>query len=137
MHYKLLLDPGHFLGPQDFPKPTEVTISRAVSEEIAGKGDEKSDGKKYPMLYLKDKDGNEYPRKLKIAKTVLHGLSLLLGTDIDQWKDKKIVLYATWCMSFGEKEECVRPQFPSDIRSKITKYCKKRGVSPSCYEITN
>jgi hypothetical protein len=132
-HYKTLLDPGEFLGAQDFPAEREVTISRVVAEDMEDR-DSKSK-KRYPMLYIKAKDGSEYPRKFKVPKSVLYGLSLLLGTDIDTWKDQKITLFAGKCLSFGEVEECIRVRFPQEIEGRIYKWLKKRKASRSAYLI--
>lgn len=132
-HYRALLDPGLFLGPADFAKEREVTISRVVREEIPARdGEEKQSS---PMLYIRAKDGTEYPRKLKVPKSVLYGLSLLLGTETDAWVGKRITIFAAWCMSFGEREECLRVRFPAQIESGIRKWLKKRKASPSCYMI--
>jgi hypothetical protein len=132
-HYKTLLDPGIFLGPQDFPKPRAVKISRIVREQLPERdGDEK---KAAPMLYMTAKDGSEYPRKMKLPKSVLYGLSEMLGTDTDAWVGKEITIFAAKCMSFGDVEECLRVQFPPDIDAKIRKWLKKRKANPSAYMI--
>lgn len=133
-HYKTLLDPGEFLGPQDFPTEREVTISRTVAEDMDDRED-KTKKKRCPMIYVKTKDGSEYARKFKVPKSVLYGLSLLLGTDTDAWKDQKITLFAAKCMSFGDVEECLRVRFPADIEQKIYKWLKKRKASRSAYLI--
>lgn len=132
-HYRALLDPGIFVGPADFPKEREVTISRVVREEIPARdGEEKQSS---PMLYFLGKNGAEYQRKLKVPKSVLYGLSLLLGTETDAWVGKKVTIFAAWCMSFGEREECLRVRFPQQIETGIRKWLKKRKASPSCYMI--
>jgi hypothetical protein len=132
VHYKALLDPGEFLGPQDFQTEREVTISRAVAEGLADR-DDKTKTKRCPMIYIKTKDGGEYPRKFKVPKSVLYGLSLLLGTETDAWAGQKITIFSTFCMSFGDKEECLRVRFPAEIDQKIRKWLKKRKASPSAY----
>lgn len=135
-HYKLLLDPAKFLSDADFtPEGREVTISRITREQMPErKGEEKQSA---PMLYVKAKDGGEYPRPYKVPKSVLYGLSLLLGTDTDGWKDKKITLFSAFCMSFGDREPCVRVRFPAEIDQSIRKWLKKRKASPSAYIISN
>ncbi len=95
--------------------------------------EKKGSTKRCPMIYVLQKDGAEYPRKLKVPKSVLHGLSLLLGTDTDAWIGKKITLFAAYCMSFGDKEECIRVRFPDAIDGAIRKWLRKRKSSPSCY----
>lgn len=132
MHYRKLLDPGEFLGPQDFPKEREVTIARVTSEKMKAREEGKSDTLA-PMIFILDKDGKEYSRKFKIPKSVLHGLSLLLGTETDAWVGKKITLFSAKCLSFGDVEECIRVRFPAEIDGKIRKWLKKRKASASAY----
>lgn len=131
-HYRALLDPGKFLGVQDFPpEGKEVTISRIAREKMPERKGEETQHS--PMLYIKTKDGAEYPRCYKVPKSVLHGLSLLLGTETDAWSGQKITLFSAECMSFGDREPCVRVRFPADIDAKIRKWMKKRGASVSAY----
>jgi hypothetical protein len=131
-HYKNLLDPSRYLGSQDFtPEGREVTISRAVREKMAARPGEPEQSA--PMLYILQKDGVEYPRPYKVPKTVMFGLSLLLGTETDNWKGQKITLYSAYCMSFGEKEPCIRLRFPDAVEEAIRKWLKKRKVNPSAY----
>jgi hypothetical protein len=141
MHYKKLLDPGIYLGPQDFfDGPKKLTISRAVRESIETKGDagdskspQTAPKQSAPMLYFIH-NGVELPRRYKIPATVLYGLSLLLGKDCDQWHGKDIVIEVCKCMSFGEIEDCLRVQFPAEIEDKIHKYLKKRKLNVKCYK---
>lgn len=130
-HWKTLLDPSRYLQAQDFPQPREVTIARVVREELPAREGEPRQSA--PMLYLTGKDGKEYTRPLKLAKSVLYGMSCYLGTDTDTWAGKKITLYAARCLAFGEAEDCVRCQFPSEIESKIYTWLKKRRASRSAY----
>lgn len=130
-HYKKLLDPGTFLGPQDFPADKTVVISRVVREKMPAKGEEEA--KEAAVLYIKSADGSEYPRFYKLPKSVLYGLSLELGPDIDAWPGKSIVMFAAKCMSFGEVEECVRIRFSAENEAKVKKWMKKRGASVAAY----
>jgi len=130
-HYKTLLDPAKYLSPQDFPKEREVTISRMTREKLPKRdGDPEQSA---PMLYVKDKEGKEYPRPLKVPKSVLHGLSLWFGVETDEWVGKQIPIFAARCLAFGEIEECLRVRFPDDIDGKVRKWLKKRKASPSAY----
>ena len=129
-HYKALLDPGVFVGPQDFTTDKTITISRVVREDMPKRdGEDKTSS---PMMYFSHA-GAELPRKYKVPKSVLYGLSLLYGTDIDQWVGKSVTLFAAKCMSFGEVEECVRIRFSEEIDSKIFKWLKKRKANRSAY----
>ncbi len=134
-HYKSLLDPAKYLGPVDFPTEREVTISRVVREKLPARDGEET--KSAPMLYIKAKDGAEYTRPLKVPKTVLHGLALMLGVDHDKWVTQKITVFATRCLAFGEIEECLRVRFPGEIEVKVKAWLKKRKASPSAYMIAD
>lgn len=130
-HYRNLLDPGKFLGAQDFLPEREVTISRVIREKLpAREGEPEASA---PMLYVLTKTGTEYARPLKLPKSVLYGLSLLLGSETNAWIGKKITPFAATCMAFGAEEECVRVRFPADIERKIRQWLKKRKVNPKAY----
>lgn len=133
-HYRSLLDPGEFLGPQDFPKPTPRTICRVASERMKAREEGKSDTLA-PVLFFKDKEGKEYPRRFKVPKSVLYGLSILLGTETDAWVGKSITVFKARCMSFGDIEECLRVEFPPEIDDKIRKWLKKRKASAQAYMV--
>lgn len=131
-HYKTLLDPGLFIGPQDFPNDKTLTISRCIREAIPKREGEESTAS--PMMYFTHA-GAELPRKYKLPKSVLYGLSLMFGTDLEDWSGKQVTLFATECMSFGEVEECIRVRFPNEIDIKIKKWLKKRKANPAAYMI--
>jgi len=134
-HWKTFMDPGKFLGPADFGNEgREVTISRIAREKMPKRdGEEEKSG---TMLYIQTKDGSEYPRAFKVPKSVMYGLSLHLGTDAAAWIGKRVHIFAAMCMSFGEKEECLRIRFPADVDDRIRKWLKKRKASPMAYMIT-
>lgn len=129
MHYRALLNPTDFIGPQDCDSPFTATISRVVREVVQEGKPEKA-----PIMYFKNGEG-EAPKKFKVPKSVMYGLSLTFGNDVDTWVGQTIELYKAWCMSFGEEEECVRVRFAPDIDTKIRKWLKKRGASPNAYMI--
>ncbi len=134
-HYKTLLDPGIFVGPQDFQTDKTVAVSRIVREAMPARDGDK-EAQSGCMLYFMA-GGKELARKYKVPKSVLYGLSLTFGTDIDAWAGKDVTLFAAKCMSFGELEECVRIRFEPAIDAKIRKWLKKRKASPSAYMVTN
>lgn len=133
MHYKQLLDPGKFLGPQDFTAERDITISRVVREKMPRRDNEPEQSA--PMLYIVAKDGSEYVRPYKVPKSVMYGLSLAYGTEVDAWKGQKIGMFAAKCMSFGEVEECLRLRFSPEIDAKIRKWMKKRKANGAAYMI--
>lgn len=134
-HYRNLLDPGEFLGVQDFPADKEVTISRIIREKMPKRDNEKETAS--PMLYIKGKDGAEYPRKFKVPKSVLYGLSELMGAETDAWVGQKITIFSTRCMAFGEIEPCLRVRFPDAIDGKVRKWLKKRKANPNAYMVAD
>lgn len=131
-HYKALLDPSEFIGPQDFPTPKALTISRVVREAL--KRAEEGGKSGAPMMYFTH-GGKELPRKYKVPSGVMYALSLMYGSDVDQWVGKTVTLYAAQCLSFGDVEECVRPEIPPEIERKVLAWYKKRKASPKAYII--
>lgn len=139
-HWKTLLDPGIFIGPQDFPTDKTVKISRVVREKMpARKKDdgevEAEDQAGVMMYFIAGNPPKELARKYKVAKSVMYGLSLTFGTDTDAWIGKDVTLFAAKCLSFGDVEECVRIRFSEQVDAKIRKWLKKRKASPSAYMI--
>jgi hypothetical protein len=130
-HYRKLMPPGEFLGPQDFEAPREVTISRVA---IANMPERDGKVEQACCMWIMQKDGAEYPRRLKLPKTVLFAFSLVLGTDSDAWTGQKITLKAAWCLSFGELEECVRPVLTAEQTALVIKRLKKRKTNSKVWE---
>lgn len=131
-HYKTLLDPSEFVGPQDFPKPKALTISRVVREQL--KRSEEGGKTGAPMMYFAH-GGAELPRKYKVPNGVMFALSLVHGSDVDAWVGKTVTLFAAKCLSFGDVEECVRPELPPEVERKVLAWYKKRKASPRAYII--
>ena len=125
-HYRTLLNPTDFIGPQDVEQPRKLTISSIAREEVKA-----GEAEKAPMMYFE-----KAPKKFKVPKSVMYALNLHFGSDVEQWIGKEITLYKAQCMSFGETEECVRIQLPDEIHTKVKKWLKKRGASPSAYLIS-
>ena len=130
-HYRKLMPPGEFLGPQDFETPREVTISRVAIVDMPARDDKIE---KACCMWITQKDGAEYPRRLKLPKTVLFALSLVLGTESDAWTGQKITLKAAWCLSFGDLEECVRPVLTNEQTALVIKRLKKRKTNSKVWE---
>jgi hypothetical protein len=130
-HYKKLFPATDFLGPQDFPEPKEVTISRVAASDMPER-----DGKKErrPCLWIMDAKGAEYPRKLKLPKSVLTVFAWMFGPHLEDWVGQKITLKAAWCLSFGEVQECVRPALDDATTGKIKKWLKTQKSSPHAWE---
>ena len=133
MHYKKLLDPGKFLGPQDFEADREITIARMSRDKMPAREGEPVTSA--PMLYITTKDGGEYERPYKVPKSVLYGLSLTFGPDTEKWAGQKITIFSAKCLAFGEVEECLRIRFSAEVDSKILKWLKKRKANAKAYMI--
>lgn len=131
-HVKLLLDPAKFLNDSDFTADgREVTISRIVREKLPErKGEAEASA---PMLYVVATGGGEYGRPMKVPKLVLYGLGIMLGTETNAWKGKKIWIYSTFCNAFGDREPCLRVKFPADVEVAVRKHIKKRKLNPLMY----
>jgi hypothetical protein len=137
MHWRALLDPGVYVGPQDFPADKTVAISRVVREAMPSRDKDEAETSA-PMMYFAPRKadgslGAEIARKYKAPKSVMYGLSLTFGTETDAWIGKDVTLFATKCMSFGEVEECVRIRFAPEVDRKIKGWLKKRKSSPKAY----
>ena len=133
MHFKKLLDPTIFIGPQDCSPDKSVVISRVVREKLPERDGDKG-ASEAPMMYFSH-NGQELPRKYKVPKSVLYGMSLAYGPETDAWIGQTVVLFAAKCSSFGEIEECVRIRFAPEIDARIRKWMKKRKASVSAYII--
>lgn len=131
MHIKKFYDESDYLNESDFPAPREVTIFEVAPVVLEDRKTKKPS--KSPVLYVTDKAGAKHPRGYKIPKSVGYGLGLMLGTECEAWKGKKITLFATRCMSFGQIEPCIRCKFPPEIDQRVRAWMKKRGSSESAY----
>lgn len=129
-HWKTVLDPGEYLGPQDFPQPAKLIVSRIEREKVSEREEQEA-----PMIYFATPDGKEIPRKYKCPKSVLYGLNLALGKDLDKWKGKEVELYAAQCYAFGEIEDCIRIKFSKEIEDNIIRWMKRRKANPASYKI--
>ena len=134
-NWRKLLPIGDFLGPQDFPLPREVTISRAGISVMPSR-DDKKDAKKEEAacLWILDVNGHEFLRKYKLPKLVMRVFSWMLGSDYDNWAGKKITLRSTWCNAFGDVEECIRPVITDEIHGKLMKSMKKKKTNRDMWE---
>lgn len=134
-HWRTLLEPSKFLCPHEFPADKEVTISRFVREKMPEREGEKP--KSAPFMYIIGRDGKEVPRPLKVASLVMFGLSKLFGSDYEGWHGKKVTLFATMCMAFGERAECIRVRFPANIDRAVRKEMKRKKIREGAYMLTD
>lgn len=133
--WRKLLPETDFLGVADFPKPIEVTISRAAMAEMPSRDDKKSTEKEYSAcLWILDKNGNEFHKKWKLPKLVMQVFSWMLGEDYALWAGQKITLKPTWCNAFGDIEPCIRPVIPADIQDRLMRSMKKKKTNRAMWE---
>lgn len=133
--WRKLLPETEFLSVADFPKPIEVTISRAAMAEMPSR-DEKKDAKKEysACLWILDKSGNEFHKKWKLPKLVMQVFSWMLSEDYDAWAGKKVTIRPTWCNAFGDIEPCIRPVLSPDIQDRLMRSLKKKKTNRSMWE---
>ncbi len=99
-HYKLLY-PSEYLAACDLvSKDADVVIEKVAVEDVIG-----SDGKKQskPVVWFKGAK-----KRMVCCKTNAKSIAKKHGMDTDLWIGKKITVYGTTCMAFGQEVECVR-----------------------------
>lgn len=127
-HWKTYQDPTDYIQPHEMAGGKNLTISRIESER-------NPEGKLGMVLYFLDNKGQEYPRKITLAKCVRYSLELLFGSPItEDWIGKEATFYETKCSSFGAIEPCIRVQVPDEIEQKIIKWLKKKKANPKTYK---
>ncbi len=100
MHYKLLY-PSEYVAACDLHgKDAVMTILRVELEKVIG-----SDGKSQekPVIYFE-----KAQKRMVCCKTNAKAIAKLHGNDTDKWIGKKITLYPTTCLAFGQEVECIR-----------------------------
>ena len=100
MHYRLMY-PSEYLNAADLhDKEVQAVIEKVEVEEVPG-----ADGKKAakPVMYLR---GGK--KRFPLPKTCARVIAAAFGNDTEKWIGKKVTLYPTRCMAFGQDVECVR-----------------------------
>lgn len=100
MHYKLMY-PNEYIAACDLgDKEANVQIEKVELEDVVG-----ADGKKQrkPVIWFKDKK-----KRMVCCKTNAKSIARQHGNDTEAWIGKKIIIYGTTCMAFGQEVECVR-----------------------------
>lgn len=112
---------GELMFPNDYLaavecKGRDVTLTiEAVSKESL----QMSDGGKKPKMVMRF---NGTTKKLVCNKTNADSIAQLYGTKAEEWVGKRITLYPTKCLAFGDMVECIR------IREKVP---PAPGAAPS------
>ena len=100
MHYRLMY-PSEYLNAADLMgKEVQVVIEKVEIEEVPG-----ADGKKAPKPVLHAKGAK---KRLPLPKCCARAIAGKYGNDTADWIGKKITLFPTRCMAFGQDVECVR-----------------------------
>lgn len=100
-HILELFDPSLYI--QNFELKGEdrtVTIERVVGGEIIGEDGKKA---KKPVVHFSD-----WPKPLVLGKRTAKTIVALYGTDPRAWAGKRITIYPTREMGFGEMQDVVR-----------------------------
>src|SRR5689334_12536729 len=100
MHYRLMY-PSEFLNAADLlDKDVAVTIKSIAIEEVPGVDGQK---KKKPVLTFEGKQ-----KRLPLPKCCAKVIAAKFGKDTEGWVGKRITLYPTEVMAFGQMVEAVR-----------------------------
>ena len=105
-----LLFPSLYLGAPDLHgKDVHLTMRRVVVEDLRTDGG----AEKKPILYFAetkakaDEQGTK-EKRLVLNKTNAMQIAKLHGTEVDNWKGKRITLFPARAMAFGEEVDCIR-----------------------------
>lgn len=106
-----LLFPNDYLSAADLQeKDVTLTISRLVQEELRT---EKGNEDKW-VLYFKEmeerhkRDPKRRNKRLVLNKTNAGSISVVWGTETNDWVGKAITLWPTTCQAFGKQADCIR-----------------------------
>ncbi len=118
MDYRLLF-PNLYLAAVDLHgKDADLTIRRVIVEELKTK----NGSERKPIMYFEETrakaDRNGTPdkeKRLVLNKTNATTIASMHGNEIDDWKGKRITLYPTQALAFGDMVDCirVRPEVPA------------------------
>lgn len=104
-----LLFPNEYLGAADLRgKDVTLTVARLALEDLRTE----SGTERKPVLYFVELEErakkNQINKKLVLNKTNARSIMAVHGTETNDWKGKKITLYATTCQAFGQTVDCIR-----------------------------
>jgi hypothetical protein len=107
MHVRLMF-PTEFLCAADLKgKDVTLTIGKLAREELRSE-----DGSKEPAWVVEFAEMQRRPKDQRkrwvLNKTNATTLGKLHGTESNEWVGKRVTLFPTTCMAFGERVECIR-----------------------------
>lgn len=109
MHVDLLF-PSKYIKAADLmdkPDGAELTIHSLTTETL--RMSDGSDEEKWVIHFAEwQKKPEDKRKRLVLNKTNAISIAALHGNETDKWIGKKITLYATTCMAFGKREDCIR-----------------------------
>lgn len=124
MHWRLAFEHDYIGAPDLKDKDVTLTISKAGPEQVRvipdKERDKERDKKEQKLvLHFRELEGRKQgePRMMCLNKTNAKTIAKLYGNDVEQWVGKRITLYATTCLAFGERVECVRIREQAPKRS--------------------
>ena len=110
-HYKSMME-SPYVGAWDLnEKDVTVTIDRVEKGLVKSK--EKPKGDKKPIIFFVGKE-KPFVANVTNCKTIAG----MYGPQVEQWRGKKITLFATTTESGGQTVDCirVRPKVPSESK---------------------
>ena len=99
-HWRLMY-PSEYLNSADLMDREVTVVIQSVSmEDVPG-----PDGKKKskPVVLFQGKQ-----KRFPLPKCCAKAIAGKYGKDTEAWIGKKVVLYPTTCMAFGQEVECIR-----------------------------
>lgn len=102
-HYRIMY-PSEYLNAADLLEKSNgeatLTIERVDIEDVPG-----TDGSKKPKPVVRFKGAT---KRFPLPKTCAKKIAAEHGPKTEDWIGKKVTLYATTCMAFGQEVECIR-----------------------------
>lgn len=130
MHWRLAF-PHNYIGAPDLKgRDVSLTISDVRIEDLSmveEKDDKKRKQERKMVLYFEELKGRGEgePRMMVCNKTNAKTIAKLHGPELTAWRGKRITLYPTTCLAFGERVECVR------IREKAPPPKRGKAAEPA------
>lgn len=105
-----LLFPNQYISSADLrDRDVTLTISCVKVDDLrTDKGSERK-----PVVYFREMEarhrrGEGENKRLVLNKTNAKVIAKLYGHETNEWAGKRITLYPTTCMAFGQQVECIR-----------------------------
>ena len=106
-----LLFPHDYLSAADLRgRDVPMTIARVIMDDLkTDRGTEKKPVILFEELEKKRARGETCPHKWVLNKTCAKSIAKAIGTwETDEWVGKRIALFPTTCLAFGQQVDCIR-----------------------------